>query len=452
MIGNRSPVVRAVRQVYLAVCLGALVVLMGCAEAPPPKRSDAGQATGAFAFRDPRTGAPASPALTPKEERRLASGLAALDSGNPAAAEKSFRNGGNGGDVEPPTALRLALAYVALHRDDRETARQELQALLSSHPDYTAALEANADLDALEGSLREAASGYRKALSRLPGDRRLESRLAEVRGKLVAERRAEAEKALASGELETARRLALSLLDLEPSSPAGYQILARAAEGNGKLEDAYSWAVRARAIDASDPAWTEVVANLAAQTHRWADAIALYDQLAARDATFREKADEARVEFRLQNLPELSQKAVLSPRVTRAQFAVLLSAFVPEVRDSPVPPLAEIAVDAVDRADRAQLLRAVALGFFDISRDSHRIGAEAFVHRSEMPALLKRLHAVVAAGSLRVRTPACLKGENPAALSDCGILPEGNSKNVTGRETVVALERTARLGRGEKAR
>ena len=51
--------------------------------------------------------------------------------------------------------------------------------------------------------------------------------------------RAEAEAALARGDLAAARRAALALVEVAPESPAGYHVLASAAEAEGKLEDAW---------------------------------------------------------------------------------------------------------------------------------------------------------------------------------------------------------------------
>jgi len=60
---------------------------------------------------------------------------------------------------------------------------------------------------------------------------------------------------------------------------------------------------------------------------------------------------------------------------------------------------------------------------------------------------LKKVAAVVAGGAPR---PGCLAAREvtPSSLAECGILLDASSRNVTGRETVAALEAAALASRG----
>jgi tetratricopeptide (TPR) repeat protein len=298
----------------------------------------------------------------------------------------------------------------------------------------------------MEGHVADALERYR-ALARLaPKDLRARERVETLRGRVAAERRLEAETALHSGDLDTARRAAHSLLQLEPASPAGLVLLARAAAAGGRNDDAWTWAKEARKRAPSDPDVAAFAAEAAAKAGRWADAASLYEGLASTDPAFVPKAEEARVEFKVQNLPEAAHLAAESARLTRAQLASLLWWTVPEFRDAPVPAGAEIAVDVVDRSDRGPLAKAIGLGFFAVSPETHRVGADWTVSRGEMAAALRRV--AVLAGRGRPPT-GCLASESPAPalLSSCGILNDTPSRNVTGREALRALEKAARLGR-----
>ncbi|HQR46629.1 MAG TPA: hypothetical protein PK598_11535, partial [Thermoanaerobaculia bacterium] len=247
------------------------------------------------------------------------------------------------------------------------------------------------------------------------------------------------------------RRIALSLVELDPASAAGYRFLARAAEAEGRLEDAWAAAAKAHALDASDDAWSKTTAELAMRTGRSAEAVAIYADLAKRDPSVVPALDEARFQFQVQNLPEVARRAAVSPRVTRAQFAVLAWWLVPEVRESRVPAAPEVAVDAVDRPESQALVRAIALGFFAVARDTHRVGADQALSRAEAGAVLRRV-ALLAGGGRDL--PECLTDERPAAssLEKCGILPATSSRTVSGREAVQALDAAARAGRGGDAR
>jgi tetratricopeptide (TPR) repeat protein len=298
----------------------------------------------------------------------------------------------------------------------------------------------------MEGRSADALEHYRALVRLAPKDQRAQARAEALRTQVAAERRLEAESALASGDLDAARRAAHSLLQLEPSSPAGLVFLARAAAAGGRNDDAWSWAKEARKRAPSDPAVASFAAEAAKKAGRWADAASLYEGLASTDPAFVPKAEEARVEFRVQNLPEAARLAAESTRLTRAQLASLLWWTVPEFRDALAPPGAEIAVDVVDRPDRGLLVKAIGLGFFAVSSETHRVGADSTVSRGEMGPVLRRVALLAGRG----RPPkGCLAPEppTPALLSNCGILRETPSRNVTGREALLALEKAARLGR-----
>ena len=303
-----------------------------------------------------------------------------------------------------------------------------------------AALATRAEGEAAEGRLRDALDGYREAARLMPEDERYRDRVAQLRAEFVASLRDEAESALQRGNLPSARRAALALVEADPDSPAGYHVLASAAETEGKLEDAFAAARTAHDRAPADTALTEALAALAMKTARFAEAEALYGDLARSDPAMAEMQEAARLEFQIQNLPPNARKAVAAPRVTRAQLATLLVTLVPEVATARVPPGAEVATDILDRPERNALVKAIALGFFSVSRETHHVGADVPVSRSEMPGHLRRV-AALRGGS----EDDCLAA--PAALATCGILPETASRQVTGREAFVAIDATLRLAR-----
>ncbi len=299
---------------------------------------------------------------------------------------------------------------------------------------------ARAEDDAAEGRLRDAYDGYREAARLEPEEDRYTSRARELKAALVTAIRADAESALRLGDIASARREALALVEAAPDSPAGYDVLASAAEAEGKLEDAWVARQKARALSPSDAVLAEALAALAVRTSRFAEAEALYRELATGDPAMEEKRAAARLEFQVQNLPDMARKAAAVPRITRAQFAALLVALVPEVATARVQPGTDVATDALDRPEGGALVKAIALGFFSVSKETHLVGAEVPVLRNEMPGHLRRL-----AGLLNRRDDSCLVA--PAALAACGILPETASRQVSGREAVAAVDATLRLVR-----
>ena len=303
-----------------------------------------------------------------------------------------------------------------------------------------AALARRAEGEAAEGRLRDALDGYREAARLVPEDDRYRDRVAQLLAALVTSLRDEAESALQRGDIPSARRAALALVELDPESPAGYHVLASAAEAEGKLEDAWAAARSAHERAPADPGLTEALAALAMKTARFAEAEALYGDLAESDPDMVEMQAAARLEFQVQNLPPLAWKAVAAPRVTRAQLATLLVTLVPEVATARVPPGADVATDILDRPERNALVKTIALGFFSVSRESHHVGADVPVSRSEMPGHLRRVAALRGDSE-----DDCLAA--PAALATCGILPETASRQVSGREAFAAIDATLRLAR-----
>jgi predicted Zn-dependent protease len=387
---------------------------------------------------------PPNGAVAPSDDSRVARGLAELRSGRFANARRIFQAGSAG-----PSSLsfRLGVAYVDLASDRWGPARSELDALLVLSPGSFPAVEARADLDAAEGRRREALDAYRALASSDPADPRISRRLGLARSSLLASLRTRAEADLATGDVAAARRVALSAVDVDPAAPDGYVLLSKTAEAEGKLEDAWIAAGRAHALDPSDASLTRAAADLATRTERYADAVALYGELVRSDPSSAELIAEASFQFQVQNLPDAARKAALSPRLTRAQLAALLWWLVPEVREARVPSTIEVAVDAIDRPDSQSVVRAVALGFFVVARDSHRIGVDQQVTRAEMAACLKRVALLASAGE---PIDGCLGEERPtpASLAECGILSSPSARTITGREAVRALEEAERAARG----
>ncbi|MGE5344486.1 MAG: tetratricopeptide repeat protein [Acidithiobacillales bacterium] len=418
----------------------------GCATAPPPAAPAPPGAP--FGLRDPAVTLPPG-TLRGGEAERLERGMDALRAGDVATARRRFSSGASGSQA--PAPFRLGVAYCDLVVSRYEVAREILEPLVRQNPQWAPAREALADLDAAEGRWREALNSYRALLVLLPGDPRILEREADVERTLLERGSADTEAALAVRDLPHARREALTLVELDPDSPRGYELLARVAEAEGSLEDAWTAASKAHALDPADDGWTRATAALAMKTGRFSEAVALYTKLARHDPGAAPLLDEARFEFQVQNLPEVARHAALSPRVTRAQFAALAWWLVPEVREARVPAAPEVAVDAVDRPEGQALVRAIALGIFRVAPATHRVGADQLVSRAEAADLLRRVALLVAGGR---PLPECLSAEKPApaSLDKCGILPATTSRAVSGREMVRGLEAAARAGRGGDSR
>ncbi len=423
----------------------ALPLLLGgfsafCTGLGPPAPLETGP-NAPFALRDPRAGIPVE--ARPEGDREfLEKGMAAVRAGDSERAASLFakRAGRSRKGV-----FRLGLAYAALLSGSWDEAETLLEPLIEGSEALPAAIEAKADLDALQGHWREALARYRVAARSFPGDSRIAARLEIARQVLMESLADEARDALVRKDLDEARRVGLALVDTSPREPEGYELLARTAAGGGKAEDAWTWAVKAGSLGAKGQEWKKFVASLAMTTGRFAEAEAIYAALAADAPAFAEKAEEARREFRIENLPEGARSAARSSRVTRAEVASLLWWIVPEVRAAAVISAPDVATDVVDRPDMHALVRAIGLGFFRVSRETHHVRADEPVSRPELWTLLKKLGRVVARGG---ELPPCLsEGAPSGGPGTCGILPQSKQRTVSGKEALRAIERTARMAR-----
>lgn len=271
-------------------------------------------------------------------------------------------------------------------------------------------------------------------------------RLSMLRTRLWKQRLAEGNKALQTRDFEAARRAGLSLVELDSKLPDGYRILAKAAAQAEKDEDAYSWAQQAMNRGAGQSEWLAFLASLAMKTAKYAEAAGYYDMLSERDPAYRENAEAARLEFRIQNLPEGPRKAALSQRLTRAQFATLLWLGFVDIRSTPIKGPVEIATDVVDHPERQAIVRAIGLGFLSVSKETHQAGVDWTFSRGEFATAMRKLAVLNTKGK---SLPACLATEPASlqALAACGILPLSSARTVTGREALQAIEKTARISR-----
>jgi hypothetical protein len=132
-------------------------------------------------------------------------------------------------------------------------------------------------------------------------------------------------------------------------------------------------------------------------------------------------------------------------------MAVLAWWLVAEVRDARVPSAPEVAVDAVDRPESQALVRAIALRLFSVSRESHRVGADQPVSRTEAVAIFRKVALLSSEGA---PLPECLAEERPSAtsLEKCGILPSTTARTLSGREAVRGFMASALAGQGGGAR
>lgn len=178
-------------------------------------------------------------------------------------------------------------------------------------------------------------------------------------------------------------------------------------------------------------------------------AVTIFEELARLDRRFAERAEEARMAFRVANWPVPEREAAVARRLTRGAAAQLAWWMVPEVREARVAG-GVIASDAVGRRDSRAVTRAVALGLLEVDR--HRARPDAPLTLAAASRLLLRLLAIIKRPSVSVpcadisARPSAAEAVRQAAA--CGLLSEDDGPVVGGPAFTRALDQLRALASG----
>jgi tetratricopeptide (TPR) repeat protein len=409
---------------------------IGCASAPVPETRDA-----AFPL-DPRL------ELAGPFDESVSRGWRALSGGDARTAARAFGEPAGGSSIRAAAIGEVESLVLMGHADE---ALGRCGPLLENGDATTPLLTACGEAHAGVGDLASAWELYARAESRAPKMTRVAARSAELRRKAVARMLDEAEAHALAGRRSEARREAARALAIAPRSA---ELLVRAGDVACALGDREAALDDYReALDAGgvDPDTQARIGDVALESGDPGLAVSIFERLAAEDARFRDRAAEARLEFRIANWPDAERQAARARRLTRAGAATLVWWMFPEVREARITS-GVVATDLLDRRDSRAMMRAVSLGLLDVDPDTHRARPDAPLTRAAAARLL--VHLGTTLGSPRSR-PECLRdpGAFRASGSDairvavrCELLSEsGSSSAVGGAELTRGLDRLRSL-------
>jgi tetratricopeptide (TPR) repeat protein len=311
-------------------------------------------------------------------------------------------------------------------------------------------LVACGEVAAADGKLRDGWMLYRRALARTSGRPGLQARADALRKTAADELTSAARAAAEADRPEEARRLIDEAVDLTPESAgrrAAAAEIALAGEDRQRALARYREAVE---IDPADTAIASKTGELALEEGEDGLAVAIFDALSRRDPAFAQRADEARLEFRAANWPELEREAARSQKLTRAGAASLVWWMAPEVREAVVTS-SVIASDAVSRRDSRALTRALALGLLETDRETHRSNPDGVLTTGAAARMLVRLLGILEPRADKIP---CRKvaGRLPKSGSEaaqvargCGLIDGRDSAAVSGPAFVRAVDRVRAL-------
>lgn len=311
-----------------------------------------------------------------------------------------------------PGPAAVLLAETQLVRGEVQSVPEQLQPLLESMPDYTAArvvlgraYEGLGDLVSAYGQYAEAARGS-PAAARRTGE--LRDRAVDILSKRIAS-------ALQAGQMGGAEA---SLSHLEAWAPGEEATLRAALSVSKARQDPRGELEALRGLVKRHPADEELARQRARLELHWGDPTVgfqiLQDLAAAHpeDQSLASEAAGARYYWRLAMLPARVRDLTQRPTLTRGEYAGLLYWLMPAVRSQAGS--GRIASDVLDSPWRTEIIRVVNLGLMNIDTSQHRFDpSDAVTRKTALLALLRltRRH---------VPPPACLGESRFDQVEDTG--------------------------------
>lgn len=187
----------------------------------------------------------------------------------------------------------------------------------------------------------------------------------------------------------------------------------------------------------------EMLAEIEVGRGRYQEAIVRFDRLARRtkDTRFERRLEEIKQEWSSANMPAHYRTALDSPALTRAELATLLYWTVPAVRFAQNISAPPIAVDIEDVQGREEIIRAIALGLYDVDPVTRRVSPYRQVTAARLSSLVARLllnrGATCARGIVQDRVLAACSVTDPLATYPA-------ESPIPGRDVQKILEQVAK--------
>ncbi len=406
-----------------------------CAPAPPVVAPSAPQAGDRFII-DPRTGYDAQPA--PANAKRFDEAWRAILAGDYTTARKRLDtiNAKEPGYVP----AQLAEAAIDLREGKTDAARPIVERSRAHHPYYTAAQVYAAEIAIVEKRSREAYNVYRDIASRPGAPAFVAERIAELRTELFDQLYGAA---LAAPD-EDAVRLLRDALSINPEGNAARILLAQKLVGQHKYDEGLvTLDPLLKGADADRSEVQEALAEIDLNRGRYESAIARYERLAKRDRRFAARVDEIKQSYAESNMPSQFRRAIESEAVTRGDLAVLMYWKVASVRFASNLATPPIAVDVSETPGRDEIVRAIALGIYQVDPVTRRVNPFSAVNAAALARTSARL--------LALRGAACARGagsDPQKVLAACAIvdptLGAGAESPVSGRAAAGVMEQVDR--------
>ena len=331
----------------------------------------------------------------------------------------------------------LAEAAIEVGEGRFDTARATVEQIVAKIPGYTAAEIYAAEIDVAQNRIRSAYDRYRELAQRPDAPPGAASRYAELQTRVFDQLYG----AAVGAQPEQAIAFLREALQIMPSATAARTLLVRELIALKRYDEAKTEIAPLLDTSARDQADVqEALAEIDVGHGQYEEAIARYERLARRDpdGRYRLRLDQVKELFAAANMPPQYLRAMDAPSITKADLAVLMYWRIASVRFAQNVPAPPIAIDISETPGRDEIIRAIALGIYQIDPVTRRVNPDADITRAGLARIVARV--------LQLRGAACARqvSGQDAILTACGVTTAVDDLPVSGREASAVLEQVDR--------
>jgi tetratricopeptide (TPR) repeat protein len=385
---------------------------------------------------DVHTGAPA---VDPATDRKLDAAWRFALAGNEAEARKRLAEVTRTSPNYLPALLTEAAIDIRAGRFD--TAQALVARVLERDPDNIVAQVYEAESAFRQQQTRRAYDLYRAVAARADAPATARERLTALESTLFQELFAAAQGTTNHAE---AARLLREALTFNPAAVEPRILLAQRLVAQRQFDEArreLDPLLNTGEVDRSEI--QEMLAEIDVGRGRYQEAIVRYDRLARRmkEPRYASRLEEIKEEWSMANMPPQYRQALESPALTRAELAVLLYWTVPSIRFAQNLGSPPIAIDIENTTGREEIIRAIAIGLFEIDPVTRRVSPFRTITAERLSRHLARV--------LQLRGATCARNVAiEKVLSACNVADPLASlppdATVTGRDAARPLAEVAR--------
>ena len=424
------------RTTFILVAVAAVAIARCTPSTPPPAVIPIGEARYLI---DPRTGF--NQTVSASTEKSFDAAWRAFLAGDLSGARSRLDDIRSKDPAYAPALL--AQAAIGLRQGNIAGARSTVDHVRTERPQYLAAQVYDAEIAIAENHTQAAYDLYRQIAARADAPPAAAERAANLQTRLFEQ----LYNAALTAPDDEAIGLLRQALVVNPAAGAARVLLAQKLVALKRYEESR------REIDPvlgtgdlDRPEVQEVLAEIEVSRGRFEEAIARYERIVRRrpDPRYVHRLDEIKTQFAEANMPPQFTRAVEDESITRADLAVIMYWKVASVRFAQNLATPPIAIDITEMPGRDEIVRAIALGVYQVDPVTRRVNPSTPVSAGALTRIAARLLAFRGAPCARSVAPDPTElGRAQKILAACGVTDPslaGADLPVSGRTASIGME------------